>query len=110
MKNSFKVGNRFMNVFQFRKYRDAKIYELSIKCPYCVTKSPRHHTGCATLEKDFNPETAHKLTKEERDKMIEQRNAPKNMQIKTPVENKELKTQENDTPNIEKSGEEIHQD
>jgi hypothetical protein len=70
----FKVGDRQLNLEQMVAWRAEQNYKNRIFCEYCVTKAVKHLKDCPTKQPDFNPETAHKLTIEERELLIAQKN------------------------------------
>jgi hypothetical protein len=69
----FKHEGQWVPMEQIRKIRERLNSEKEIFCPFCVSKAQRHTKECPTKLLDFNPETAHKLTLEERDEILKQR-------------------------------------
>ena len=55
---------------QIKKIREKEAYDRQIFCPYCTSKATKHMKDCPTRQPDFNQETAHVLTKEEREELI----------------------------------------
>ena len=66
----FLHNGRWLNLEQIKKVRAKEDYERQIFCPYCSSKATKHMKDCPTRQPDFNAATAHVLTKEERDEII----------------------------------------
>lgn len=58
----------------FKKIREIEIEKAGYFCPYCVSKAVRHFKDCPTRQEGFDKETAHELTKEEREELINKQN------------------------------------
>ncbi len=71
--NFFRVNGVWVNINQMRKIRAERERLAAIYCEYCSSVGNRHMGKCPTRLKNFNPETAHKLTKEEREAELKAR-------------------------------------
>ena len=72
----FKVGTKFLNLIRYKEYLKEKARRENIFCEFCVAKNVRHLKDCPTKQEGFDPETAHKLTKEERESLIAKKDEP----------------------------------
>lgn len=73
----FQLGGRTMNTDQARKWRAEQTRLEAIFCDYCISKAVRHTKECKTREEGFSEATP-KLTKEERENLIKQKDEPTN--------------------------------
>jgi len=71
----FKYNGQWLTTDQMRKVRERLTKEAERFCPYCVSAAMRHLKDCPTKLPDFNVETTHKLTEEEREEIIKKRNS-----------------------------------
>jgi hypothetical protein len=68
--NFFQVNGAWVDIHKMRKIRAERERLALIYCEYCSSAGNRHMGQCPTRKEDFNPETAHKLTREERESEI----------------------------------------
>lgn len=66
MSNFFWVNNKWVTTRQMRKVRELRDREAATFCHYCSSTKIRHMAKCPTRQPGFDPETAVKMTWEQR--------------------------------------------
>ena len=69
----FNHNGQWLGLEQMVKIREKLNREKEIFCPFCVSKAIRHTKDCPTRVEGFDKETAHVLTEEEREKLIQEK-------------------------------------
>lgn len=62
-----------MNIDQARAWRAEQTRKSATFCEWCISKATRHTQICPTKQEGFNAETTPKLTLEERNNLIKQK-------------------------------------
>ena len=70
----FKVKGQWFNTQRMKAYREEQVRLAQIFCDWCVSKAVRNLKDCPTKLADFIPENTPKLTKEDREILIKQKN------------------------------------
>jgi hypothetical protein len=69
----FQHNGQWLNLEMMKKVKAKLDREKEIFCPFCVSKAIRHTKDCPTRVEGFDKETAHVLTEEEREKLIQEK-------------------------------------
>lgn len=67
-----------MNIIQARAWRAEQTRKSLTFCEWCISKATRHTQICPTKQEGFDAETTPKLTLEERNNLIKQKDEPIN--------------------------------
>lgn len=73
MSNFYFLGGVWRTAIQAAAWRKEQNRLAEIFCHWCISKGNRHTGDCLTRNEDFDPETTPKLTKEERDQLLKQK-------------------------------------
>jgi hypothetical protein len=73
MNQFFKINGQWVSMKKMKEIRLERDRAAIIFCPYCSAVANKHMRECPTKLPDFNPQTAHVLTWEEREAEVNAR-------------------------------------
>lgn len=78
MSQFYFLGGVWRTARQAAAWREEQKRLSAIFCHWCISKGNRHTSDCLTRNEDFDEATTPKLTKEERDQLLKQKDEPIN--------------------------------